>query len=262
MIPKNSLKYTYYRLLGFFNYLLEILNPPKNVDYKTIPIIINNFNRLFSVRKLIESLEKRGYTNIYIIDNLSSYPPLLEYYKNCRYPVFRLEKNYGKNAFWLSGIYKRFRNDYFVYTDSDIVPVEECPDDFLLVFLKILKSRRFAQKVGFSLKIDDLPDCYSMKEDVISYEQYFYKYRINDLLYWAPIDTTFALYRPRAKRRHANYNIEMYRTAYPYTARHLPWYIDSTNPDEESRYFVKQKLVGTAWSRKLQNILTDEIKSI
>lgn len=256
IIHKKYLKYAYYRLLGFFNFLIELVRPSKITDYKEIPIIINNFNRLDCVKKLIYSLEKRGYTNIYIIDNLSTYPPLLEFYEKCEYPVFRLDRNLGKNALWLSRIYKKFRKDFFVYSDSDVVPIEECPDDFMLVFLDILKKHRFAQKVGFSLKIDDLPDCYSMKEDVVSYEQYFYRHKVSDLLYYAPIDTTFALYRPRAKRRHANYNIEMYRTAYPYMARHLPWYIDSENPDEESLFFLKQKLVGTAWSKKLKEELT------
>jgi hypothetical protein len=262
IISKNFFKYAYYRLLGFFNLLFELVKPPKITDYKEIPIIINNFNRLESVKKLIASLEKRGYKNIFIIDNLSTYPPLLQYYDNCKYPIFRLEKNLGKNALWLSGIYNRFKDDFFVYSDSDIVPIDECPDDFLLFFLNVLKSHKFAQKIGFSLKIDDLPDCYSMKQEVISYEQFFYKHKVSDLLYFAPIDTTFALYRPRAKRRHANYNIEMYRTAYPYEARHLPWYIDSNNPDDENLFFVKQKLVGTAWSRKFQGFINDDNNNI
>ena len=66
-IPKYSLKFAYYRLLGFVNYIFELVNPSKITDYKAIPIIINNFNRLNTVKKLIVSLEKRGYKNIYII---------------------------------------------------------------------------------------------------------------------------------------------------------------------------------------------------
>jgi hypothetical protein len=159
------------------------------------------------------------------------------------------------NALWVSGIYKTFKNDFFVYTDSDMLPVEECPDDFLLFFLQTLKKHRLAQKVGFSLKIDDLPDCNAMKDEIISVEKQFFEYKRDEFLYWAPIDTTFALYRPRAKRRHANFNIEMYRTAYPYMARHLPWYIDTKNPDEETSYYFSQKLVDTYYSKMYKEFL-------
>ena len=50
-------------------------------DAKQIPIVINNFNRLGYLKRLIASLESRGYKNIHIIDNNSTYPPLLEYYE-------------------------------------------------------------------------------------------------------------------------------------------------------------------------------------
>jgi hypothetical protein len=255
-IPDNIIKFIYYRIVAVVYYLIEVISPPEEVDYRDIPIIINNFNRLDMLKQLIGSLERRGYRNIFIIDNLSTYPPLLEYYRTCPYKVFLLERNIGMNALWLSGIYKQFRNNFFVYTDSDVVPVEECPDDFLLFFRDMLKKHRLAQKVGFSLKIDDIPDCYAMKEDVIKWESHFsHDFKKDEFLYRAPIDTTFALYRPRGKRKHANNNIEMYRTAFPYMARHLPWYIDSRNPDEENRYYIEQSTLTTYWTKKGKDVL-------
>jgi len=261
-IPKKKLKFLYYRLNGMIIYLLEVLRPSRIKDYKKIPIIINNFNRLEMMVQLIESLEKRGYTNIFIIDNLSTYPPLLEYYKTCKYTVFRLDRNIGMNALWGSGLIKKFRNDYFVYTDSDMVPVEECPDDFLLFFLDVLRKHKLAQKAGFSLKLDDLPDCYAMKETVLRVEKDYYRYQHEEMLYWAPIATTFALYRPRAKRIHGNYYIEMYRTASPYMARHLPWYMDSKNPDDENKYYLSQKLVATWYSKEYKKTFGESGESI
>jgi hypothetical protein len=248
--PIIPVKFFFYRVISVFYYLLESAAPSKIKDYKQIPIIINNFNRLDSIKRLIESLEIRGYTNIFIIDNLSTYPPLLEYYKTCSYKVFYLKKNLGMEALWASGIYKTFKKDFFVYTDPDVVPVDECPADFLLFFLETLKKYKLAQKAGFSLKIDDLPDCYAMKKDVIDWEKQFFDHKRGDLLYWAPIDTTFALYRPRGKKKHAFYSIEMYRTAFPYMARHLPWYINSENPEEEERYYFSHTVMKTRWSEK------------
>jgi len=255
-IPENNLKFLYYRVISFLYYLIELISPPQVPDYKKIPIIINNFNRLSMLKNLIISLESRGYKNLYIIDNLSTYPPLLDYYKTCCYKIFYLNRNFGMDALWKSGIYKRFRTNFFVYTDSDIVPIDECPDDFLFFFLQYLKKYKLARKVGFSLKIDDIPDCNVLKDYIIRCEEHFFHdYKRDDMLYWAPIDTTFALYRPRGKRKHANSNIEMYRTAYPYMARHMPWYIDSTNPDDEERYYIDHSKIATFWTSKSKIVL-------
>ncbi len=255
-IPRNKFRYFYYRVISIMNFLVELILPAHETDYRKIPIIINNYNRLSTLKKMLQSLEARGYNNIYIIDNNSTYPPLLEFYKTCSYKIFRLNSNKGWDALWKTGIYKKFKNDFFVYSDSDIVPVEECPDDFLLFFLNTLKKYRLARKVGFSLKIDDLPDRNLMKDTIIKCEEhFFYDFRKDDLLYQAPIDTTFAMYRPRGKRRHANNNIEMYRTGYPYMARHLPWYNDSLNPDEEEKYYLEHLQLKTFWSIKSKNIL-------
>jgi hypothetical protein len=235
--------------------LREISFPPADVHYREIPVIINNFNRLWMLKKLISALEIRGYFNIHIIDNNSTYPPLLEYYKECRYTVYRLNENIGVQAFWKSGICRSFSRNFFVYTDPDVVPVDECPDDFMLLFLDTLKKNRLAQKVGFSLKIDDLPDWNLLKKSIIGCESHFFTdFKKDELLYRAPIGATFALYRPGAGLNHANNHIEIYRTGYPYMARHLPWYQDSRNPDEEEKYYLEHLKHGTWWTTKAKEV--------
>ncbi|HUW93219.1 MAG TPA: hypothetical protein VMV74_08650, partial [Bacteroidales bacterium] len=217
LFSDKPFKRLYYGASSLLLFVQEMLSPPKNRDHKQIPVIINNFNRLDSMKQLISAMEERGYKNIFIIDNLSTYPPLLE---------------------------------YFVYTDSDIIPLKEYPDDFMLVFMNALKKYRMARKVGFSLKIDDLPDCYAMKDQVIEWEKKFFERKRDALLFRASIDTTFALYRPRARRRPANFHAVMFRTAYPFMARHIPWYVDSLNPDEENRYYMEHSRVPTSWTSR------------
>lgn len=260
-MPRNIFKFIYYKFTSILRYLLELARPSEITDYRNIPIIINNFNRLGYLKKLLESLEIRGYSNIFIIDNCSSYPPLLEFYDNCKYQVFRMKKNYGAYSLWKSGLYNRFRKNYFAYTDSDIEPIEECPADFLNYFLLALKRHRLASKVGFSLKIDDIPDCFKFKKNVVDHEHTFSRFFMSDeSLYYAPIDTTFALYRPRTSWKHANYNIEIYRTAFPYMARHLPWYIDSNNPDEENRYYFETANNTATLVNKEKQMLSDRVQ--
>lgn len=219
-------------------------------DYFDIPIIINNYNRLEYLLILIKCLEKRGYKNIHIIDNNSTYPPLLDYYEKTPYDVIRLKKNVGYDAIWKTEVYNRFKKSYYVYTDADLEIDEACPDNFMDFFVSVLKSHPFCQKVGFSLRIDDLPDCYSNKQKVIEIEKQYWKNPTTDGLYRAKIDTTFALYRPFCKGA-CNGGYEVYRSAEPYIVRHLPWYIDSSNLSDEEKFYINSGLIATEWSRTL-----------
>jgi hypothetical protein len=250
MEQKNLLKRGYYYIFTRIIYLRGVWSEKswESTNYKDIPIIINNFNRLSSLSKLIFSLEKRGYKNINIIDNASTYPPLLEYYKILPYKIFRLEKNTGSKAFWKAGINKLFRDNYFVYTDADILPAEDCPDDFLDYLRKILTRYKYSSKVGLGLKIDDLPDCYKSKSSVIEWERRYWIAEIEKYLYLAPVDTTFALYRPYASST-ANWYIRNIRTGGVYIARHIPWYNDSENLSEEELFYIKNCRTATHWTK-------------
>lgn len=235
--------------LNRYYYVREWISPSKIKTAKEIPIIINNFNRLTTLLILTEGLKSRGYTNIYIIDNNSTYQPLLNYYEECPYKVFRLKDNIGFKALWKTPISKLFCNDYFVYTDSDVSLVDQCPDDFLDYIFAKLKQYKFARKIGLSLRLDNLPDCYKDKKSVIQWEAKYYQNANQEGLYRAPIDTTFALYRPRVGLNRSRF-VECYRTPFPYQAEHLPWYNDSNNLSEEETYYINHCETATAWSSK------------
>lgn len=249
-IPK-WLKVLYCRLammVSRFKYFFYGSSMP---EAKEIPIIINNFNRLTSLKLLIESLITRGYCNIHIIDNASTYPPLLEYYKICPYEIYRLDRNIGYKAIWESGIYDKFKHSYYVYTDADMQIDNCCPIDFMERFLQIMDKHPFCQKVGFGIRIDDLPDYFSKKQQVIEHES---KYWINEIergVFRAAIDTTFALYRPFCKGATSPYQ-ETYRTGEPYIIRHLPWYTDTSSLSEEEMYYVNSVTRSTHWSAQIK----------
>ena len=124
--------------------------------------------------KLIHSLENRGYHNLYIIDNQSTYPPLLEYYTRLPYPVYMLNKNVGHLSLWETGIFKQFKDSYYAYTDSDLEILPNCPDDFIEKFILLLQKYPKALKAGFSICIDDLPDHYKLKEKLRGIEKMNY----------------------------------------------------------------------------------------
>ncbi len=222
----------------------------KPVDYKNIPIIINNFNRLSMTLKLIDSLTSRGYNNIHIIDNASTYPPLLEWYETCPYTVYRLKDNVGHLAFWKTGLYKKFWGRYIAYTDPDVEIHPDCPDDFMEKFVTLLKKYPKALKAGFSIKLDDLPECYDKRDEVRKWESQFWQEEVEPNVFKAPIDTTFAVYKPFFKGEIIEFSCTYFRVGMPYSIRHLPWYADSANPTEEDLYYLSQIRTSTHWSEQ------------
>lgn len=238
----------YYSTLHLVNRFFEF-NLKKGDDYKNIPIIINNRNRYTFLLKLINSLVVKGYHNIHIIDNDSSYPPLLEYYEHCPYKIYRLKKNLGHLALWKSGLHQNFNKNYYVYTDPDIEIIEDCPEDFMKYLIAIIEKNYKIQKIGFGLKYDDLPDHFSKKNEVIEWEKRFYKNPYADNLYIANVDTTFALYRPRASGGSHDFKLNI-RTSFPYQCRHLPWYLDSANMPDEEIFYMDNAKTSTFWTSK------------
>ena len=186
--------------------------------------------------------------NIYIIDNASTYLPLLKFYKKTRYAVFKLNQNVGHLALWKTHIFKWFENTYYVYTDPDILPIENCPLNSVEYFKRILDKYPKNDKVGFGLKIDDLPDYYSLKNKVIDWESQYWKNEIEKNLYIAKIDTTFALYRPNTK---GDWQLSALRTGGKYIARHLSWYIDYKKLSLEDEFYMKTANNASSWNQEL-----------
>lgn len=214
---------------------------------REVPVIINNRNRVTTLRLLIESLERRGCERIYVIDNASTYPPLLEYYRTLSHKLCALDQNVGYLALWETELYREFGGAHFIYTDSDVVPDESCPDDFVERFFECLDRFPDAEKVGFGLRIDDIPDTNPAKPEILARETIFWDRPVAPNLYEADIDTTFALYRPFAR---GGYWAKAYRTGEPYLARHLPWYIDATNLSEEEAYYRAHSSKDSFWSHR------------
>lgn len=225
----------------------------EKMDYFNIPIFINNYNRLNYLVDLIGSLEKRGYKNIHIIDNDSSYRPLLDYYESCPYEVIKLKKNIGYLSIWKTDIYKKIKHSYYVYTDSDILLGDDCPDDFMEYFVNILERYKTCYKVGFALSISDIPDFFAKKNEVIEHEIQFWSNEIEKDLYNARIDTTFALYRPYCKGPSNSYKFAI-RVGGKYTCRHQPWYVDTQNPPQEEIEYIRSIKQSTHWSAEIKNI--------
>ncbi|MFN8207207.1 MAG: glycosyltransferase family 2 protein [Bacteroidales bacterium] len=209
-----------------------------------IPVIINNRNRYTMLKQLISKLESLEIRNIHIIDNNSDYSPLLRYYNEIPYHVYFLDQNAGCYSLWKTHIFQRFKMGYYVYTDSDLIPVDECPRNLLIDLKKTLDDHSDLDKVGLGLKIDDLPDANEMKQKVLNWEKQYWEKPLSPLLYDAPVDTTFALYKPG---KQGGWWLKAARTGYPYMARHLPWYLNSSDLPEEEKYYIEHANIDSSW---------------
>lgn len=235
--------------MQLFNSLFNNIVVSHNENYKSIPIIIISFNQLFYLKQLIDFLKKHKYENIVIIDNNSTYQPLLDYFKQIESSVtlHRLNMNYGHLVFWKNkALFEEYSKGYYVVTDADIVPIFECPDDFLMNFKKILDKDFRITKVGFSLKIDDIPESNNNKGKILDWESKFYKIRNKEGNFIADIDTTFALYRPNYKLNESDFYCA-YRTQIPYVAQHGGWYLDNEHLTEEQKFFFAHCNESSSW---------------
>ena len=216
--------------------LSSLWNPCAWQDF---PIFINARDRLGVMKKLIDWLLDAGYRNLIILDNDSTYPPLLTYYseleKDSRVKIVRLGKNLGHKALWKSGVLEDLKiSTPYVYTDPDVVPDKNCPKDFVGKLFEVLQSHHEIRKVAPALVWEDIT--FFDKEKWQKYEKDLCERAyIGGNLCFSNVDTTFALYS-----NIRNYSLRSsIRTLGDMRIRHLPWYFDYDNLPEDEKYYME-----------------------
>ena len=228
-------------------------------DYKSIPIIIVNFNQLFYLKQLVNFLLNREFASIIIIDNQSTYPPLLKYYEeiNNKVTIEWMPENYGHDVFFKNReLQKKYGRGFYILTDADIVPNDNLPHDFIRqMMLHLIYNWKKITKVGFALRIDNIPDENTLKEKIIKWERKFWEKEISKGVYEATLDTTFALYKPNYPKKYNQISFfEAHRFAENFTAQHGGWYIDQKNLTEEQEYYIKTASCSSSWLQENKNI--------
>ena len=211
-------------------------------DCWKVPIFINARDRVEVMKKQIEWLLEAGYKNLIILDNDSTYPKLLEYYgeldKDKRIKIIRLEKNLGFKALWKSNILEKLKiSTPYVYTDPDVVPVENCPKDFVKYLWKILDGNHELRKVGPGLVYNDIT-CFNNEGIKNTIGRFQLTNEVEKNIHFAPVDTTFALY---SNVRHYNlrFSVRAFGEEKNIMLRHLPWYFDYNNLPEDEQYYME-----------------------
>lgn len=213
-----------------------------------LPVIIVCRDLVTDLISLVRWLEQTDHQNLILLNNDSTYPPLLEYLAASAHRVIRLDTNLGHTSPWRCGLTTEFGADVpFVVTDPDVLPDPEAPADTFEHLQELLLRHRDFDKAAFGLHIDDLPDRYPFRAEVIAWESPFWTKEIEPGAFAAHVDTTLAVHRPGTPHKVT----EALRTGAPRMARHMPWYRDPRNPDPENTYYLKHrdKSVGY-WNRE------------
>ena len=217
---------------------------------------------MYYLKQLVDFLKKHNYSNLVIIDNNSTYPPLLDYFDTIESTVtlHRLNENWGHLVFWKNKeLFDKYSKGYYVVTDADVVPDDKCPDDFLKYFKEVLNSNPQVTKVGFSLKIDNIPSSNKNKKEIIKWESQYWKYKNKEGNFISHIDTTFALYKPGFRDYQSKEFYISIRTKLPYVAMHGGWYVDWMDPTPEQVYYSNTANQSASWLVDKNGNLTNKL---
>lgn len=209
-----------------------------------IPVIINNRNFLTWPKAMVERIkEYDSVGEIIIVDNDSTYPPLLEWYATNPCRIERLDTNVGMGAPWVSGVVKELNGAPYVLTDPDL-GLEETPNDTLLYLLDKLNTLQL-DKVGLGLDWQIVEKKSPYYERLNLYEKSRWnKSPMKDGVYTeVQIDTTFALYNVD------HYFIGGGSTTFPYVARHYPWEfsIEEARNSEEFMHYMNNATSASSY---------------
>ncbi len=221
-------------------------NTPHLDRNATLPrFFIPTRDRLGCLLYLLAWLNVRGMPkeHIWLVDNGSTYRPLLAGLEEAKGAGMNVvtQKNLGARALFLPGgvIEKAIgRKHPFFVSDPDVVPSVTCRPDLLTHLVACMNRYGKFNKIGLALEIEDIPDHFPFKAQVVRHERSFWGNRVNDHLVPAAIATTFCLVRSLNHCDRQGYAHGCARTLRPNTGIHTSWYLNPAKlPEDEAYYY-------------------------
>lgn len=210
------------------------------------PIYITNMNRLSSTRGMVEHLfNLNPNAKINIIDNASTYPPLLDWYKKIKHDVniIRHNENRGCWSFFYSGYSRACNEDYYIYSDADLELNPNMPKEWQEILMDYHKQ--WNRKASLVLRLDDVPEG-ELKDKIRVHQQICWGKTEEENVWHGVTDMTFSF-----DSKQAGYRYESVRIGGNFACRHIPWYLDFNNLPEEEKYYLEHldgKYPEALWS--------------
>lgn len=230
----------------------------------SIPIFIIVHNQFQILKRSIKSYVDNIKTPIQIIFHnvCSTYPPTIEFLnemKEAGHLVYNSEVN---NHHTVMDSVEDFLSknpdcEYYVITDPDI-ELTDVNGDILEYYIYLLNKYKDVCSVGPMLRIDDIPDFYPRKKNVLDGHtkqfwnkpptQVEWKETTQNIIFCST-DTTFQLRsRKNLSRKFPHDN--SIRCYYPYFARHLDWYLNPDDLTNCQRYYIETTTNISHWANK------------
>jgi hypothetical protein len=199
-----------------------------------ITVVVNNRDLLAWPRAMLKEMERfSALEEVVIVDNASTYQPLLRWYRTIPNKIFFLG-NVGHTAPWTGDVLAHIKTDFYVVTDPDL-DLSGVPGDCLQHLMRCLDRYPVFEKIGLGLEVEDVPAASPYYRHVNSYERSLWKLPLmGGLVRPAAVDTTFAIYHKKILNE---YRVCGARTDRPYVAKHIPWAL--TTMSEEFSYYVR-----------------------
>ena len=217
-----------------------------------IPIIIPVFNTPTYLASMIDQLEERGWTNIIICDNGSTYPLMINLLNELsnRYDVVFWGKNMGPRVYTEDKDICSRMPKYFILTDPDLLFNEKMPVNAIDKMKRIVDMYDVS-KVGLAIDINtpEERERFFNAHQVDLWERNYWtrkldRYPEKDDLYAAPIDTTFSLYNRNKFLSEIDHvpgrmtcNTSAIRIAGRFTCRHMGWWAKQPLTDDEYEFY-------------------------
>jgi hypothetical protein len=214
-----------------------------------IPVYIPTFNNPTYTNNFINQLERLNLSMITVVDNASTYPPMVKLLHeiSSKYELIRLNENRGPHLLIRDLNYYEKLPNYFILSDPDIEISRNIPEDFVKTLIEISEEFKIG-KVGLALAIPNEEELLEKfiymdgeKRSLIEWEEQFWENEVGktshgDSIFLTTLDTTFALYNKKYFNLEDRY--KSLRIGGRYTSKHLGSYAKTIVPQEENEYYL------------------------
>lgn len=237
-----------------------------------IPIFIITCDRLVLLKKTMHSYRTqiKSPIEIVIIDQGTTYTATVKYlewmedaevkvYWRADNPNDGVKRNAKQDEKHVRDsildYFKTHPASNYIVTDPDI-QLDKVAYDILDIYAQLLWMLPNISVVGPMLRIDDIPDYFPLKKQLLSGKKGLHKRLhsskvVTTLCHGktiryinAPIDTTFGMYRAGTSWRRLQSGI---RTLPPYGARHLDWYVNPKAITADQQYYMNHASANSHW---------------
>lgn len=225
-----------------------------HLDRYPVKCFLTVYNAMTWPRNMARQCELLG-LEVVLFDNGSTYPPLLDWYATCHYEVIRHDYNGGCYEFWNRDWHSK-QDGLYIASDSDL-DLSGVPGDCVQKMVELKLANPGYVKIGLSLEFKALPKHFPFRKEVQRHEARFWRVKTPEGHYTADIGATFAMYDGRVPMTQEFGFYKGIRMARPYTARHLPWYLDPRKLTEEERFYFATAQPPAFWGMRFKKYLEE-----